>query len=171
MEFPASNNRCIRNLSTSKLFRSIVALLLTDHLHLLTINRRFVPNLGFHQYSNVHYEPSVPVVVPTVPEAEETPSYVVEDTPQETYGPPKPYPPAPEPHEEYGVPSTTLAPPSPTYGPPPHPTYGPPPPQTYGPPPPETYGLPNTYSSSSFQIPKTSYGVPAGPSYHLTQRF
>lgn len=167
MEFPVSNNRCIRNQSTSKLFNSIVdLLLLTDHLHLLTIKRRFVPNLGFHQYSNVHYEPSVPVVVPTVPKIE-TSSYAVDDRPEETYGPPKPYPPVPEipeePHEEYGVPSTTLAPPSPTYGPPP--------PQTYGPPPPETYGLPNTFSSSSFQIPKTSYGVPEGPSYHLTQRF
>lgn len=135
---------------------------------------RFVPNLGFHQYHNIHYEPSVPVNVPTVPESVETSKFELQP-PKETYGPPSPYPPpVPElpevPHIEYGVPSTTT-----TVAPPPSPptdTYGPPstpPTDTYGPPP--TYGLPSTFSSQSFQIPKTSYGVPQGPAFQYIQRW
>lgn len=137
---------------------------------------RFVPDLGFHQYHNVHYEPSVPVVVPTAPESvvvntyeqEQMPPKETYGPPKETYGPPSPYPPpAPElpelptlpevPHVEYGIPTTTTT------------TLAPP--QEYGPPPTNTYGPPPTFTTSSFQIPKTSYGVPQGPAYHYTQRF
>lgn len=123
---------------------------------------RFVPNLGFHQYSNIHYEPSVPVSVPTVPEI--TSTYL-----QKPYAPSVPelpeVPVIPEiPHIEYGVPTTSPAPPTPEYGPPPPQVYGPPKTGT-------TFNLPATSASQSFRIPSTSFGVPQGPSYKYTQRF